>query len=75
MPSTVVFFSSPGAATPHFDCLFGAIIPMDIPGIEPEPAAHKTAVLTIILYVLTGFYEFPFSMCIERDLNPRVRTQ
>ena len=27
---------------------------MDIPGIEPEPTAHKTVVLTTILYVLNS---------------------
>ena len=50
------------SAQPLRDCLYGAIIPMDIPGIEPGFTAHKTVVLTTILYVLNGLDEFSFSM-------------
>ena len=47
------------------DCLYGAITPMDIPGIEPGFTAHKTVVLPLYYTSLSISLFFEFSSHID----------
>lgn len=51
------------------DCLYGAITPMDIPGIEPGFTAHKTVVLPLYYTSLVLVMGFEPTKHYARDLK------